>query len=357
MSKFHLKGLDTYRAIAALLVLIHHLEGFKNRIEINSNLDIPFFKNTGGHIGVILFFVLSGFLITLLLLQEKNKFEEINLKKFYLRRIFRVWPLYYFVIFLSFFLFDYSPTCLGLLLCITIFPNIAHALGIGWLVSPQIWSIGVEEQFYLIWPNIIARIKNILVFSIFLFIFLTLLPHGILFILNNYYPDQELMTIVNKIFYGTKFSSMAIGATFAILFFKHESILNIFYKFKILNYIFIILPFVLWIIGFSTKYFTDEIYSLFFAMSILIVSTNPFIIDIDTKLVSFLGKISYGIYMYHWIILEIVYRNGLLIYNSFIANVILYILVIGSTIAIATISFYYFERPFLYLKEKYSTVK
>src|SRR5665213_2193987 len=166
MSHLHLKGLNTYRAIGALTVIIGHIELFKLNNGLDNGLKLPFFKYTGGHIGVILFFALSGFLITLLLLRERETYNTISLKKFYLRRIFRVWPLYYLIIFLSWFLTDYSPSQSTLLLCLTIFPNIANAFNIGWAASPHIWSIGVEEQFYLGWPHIIKHINKLLLFLI-----------------------------------------------------------------------------------------------------------------------------------------------------------------------------------------------
>ena len=89
MSTFYLKGLNTYRAIAALIVIVGHVEIFKQKNGFDNALNLPFFKFTGQHIAVILFFALSGYLITMLLLREKDKFKTISLKKFYLRRIFR----------------------------------------------------------------------------------------------------------------------------------------------------------------------------------------------------------------------------------------------------------------------------
>jgi peptidoglycan/LPS O-acetylase OafA/YrhL len=83
--KLHFRNLDTFRAIAALIVVIHHIELFKLW------RDIPDIDNyiPSGHIAVVLFFVLSGFLITYLLIKEKESHENISFKKFYLRRIFR----------------------------------------------------------------------------------------------------------------------------------------------------------------------------------------------------------------------------------------------------------------------------
>src|SRR5690554_6407842 len=109
--KIFFNGLNELRAFAALSVIFHHIELFKLRDGISSifsNSYFHFFIEKLGKNGVYLFFVLSGFLITYLLLQEKsNNHNKISFKKFYLRRIFRIWPLYYTVIAISFILIPF----------------------------------------------------------------------------------------------------------------------------------------------------------------------------------------------------------------------------------------------------------
>ena len=96
-------NLNSLRFIAALLVIVHHVEqirmmfGMENSFE-NKTIELI------GRMGVVLFFVLSGFLISYLLLAEKEFTGEINIKNFYIRRVLRIWPLYFFIIILALFI-------------------------------------------------------------------------------------------------------------------------------------------------------------------------------------------------------------------------------------------------------------
>jgi len=148
----YLKGLDTLRALAALIVVFDHVELIKQSNKIYNLVDHPSVIYPDGHLSVILFFIISGFLITYLLLIEKAKNGFINIRNFYMRRILRIWPVYYLVLFLSYFIFQPDYSLLRISLPLFILPNVAYAVNEVWDVSPQIWSIGAEEQFYIFWP-------------------------------------------------------------------------------------------------------------------------------------------------------------------------------------------------------------
>ncbi|MBF0511066.1 MAG: acyltransferase [Candidatus Omnitrophica bacterium] len=105
--RVHFPGLNGLRFISAVIVVIHHLE--KSCIVSPNRYYARVFLENAGYTAVTFFFVISGFLITYLLLVEKQRFG-INIKYFYIRRILRIWPLYYFIIFLSFFSDTYVHT-------------------------------------------------------------------------------------------------------------------------------------------------------------------------------------------------------------------------------------------------------
>lgn len=346
----HLKGLDTLRAIASLIVVWSHIEFIKGLKGLPQNNFIIF---PNAHFSVTLFFVLSGFLITYLLIKEYQKNNSISFKKFYMRRILRIWPLYYLIIFLSYFLVEHSIPKRTLLLCLSIFPNIPPALKSGWESSPQIWSIGVEEQFYIFWPIFIFLIikKKQNFYLIFFIVFYTLLPFLINFINKETIYNEKLYSFTEKFFYHTKFNCMAIGAFLGANLANDRKWLKIFYSNKFFSIIIAFLAFSIWFLGIKFGGFTEEMYSLMFGLMILCVVKNEKI-NIDNKLSVFLGKISYGIYMYHWLIILLLLKLITPLKNEYYFEIVLYIFTFTFTIAVSWLSYNTFEKYFLDIKKK-----
>lgn len=163
--------LNQLRFWPCLAIMVIHVEWYKSmcgRPHIGLDQLLPF-----AHQCLSFFFVLSGFLITYLLVSERMLTGALDIKKFYIRRILRVWPLYFLIVGISFFL---VPSFLNLdssispylaraqekfittrfwndLLCfVFMVPNVPAAQLHNVIGASQSWSVGVEEQFYLMWP-------------------------------------------------------------------------------------------------------------------------------------------------------------------------------------------------------------
>ena len=364
--KIYFPNLNGLRFIAAFLVIIQHIEVFKSIFKIENYIGkVPFFSVIG-ELGVILFFVLSGFLITYLLLKEELSFKTISIRKFYLRRILRIWPLYFLIIILAFFVLPnlgifilpgygkdviYSDISYKLLLYILFFPNLVLLMyGIVPYAS-QTWSIGAEEQYYFVWPILLKFFKKHRVILMLLIIFMYLVVTRAL--LTHYTDFLPFKGIIKKFWSKFPIQCMAIGGIFAILLFQK----NKFIKFFQNNFLFYSsIVFVLFLM-LSPIYipFYIEFYSVLFGIIILNFSSNKQIkISLENKVLNYLGNISYGLYMYHSIaiVLAIVICNS----AGITSNWILYPLSFIFTIIFAGLSYKYFESFFLKFKNKFSVV-
>ncbi|MGH8274219.1 MAG: acyltransferase family protein [Gammaproteobacteria bacterium] len=151
-------SLDGFRAISILMVLFGHLSGTRG-----FPLTLEAYKHGPGHLahlGVLVFFVISGFLITSLLLSEREKTHTISLKRFYLRRVLRIFPAFYTLILalavatligwihLTGHDFAYALTYTA-----NYYPNRSWQIG-------HLWSLSIEEQFYLLWPLTLLALRG-----------------------------------------------------------------------------------------------------------------------------------------------------------------------------------------------------
>jgi len=342
--KTYFKGLNGLRAIAALGVVISHVASIQTYFH---------------HYAVIIFFTLSGFLITYLLLAEKDRTATIDLKKFYARRILRIWPLYFFYILLVFFIHTYligdrviNADYLGYFL--VFFQNIP----ITYLrKSPtdmsHLWSIGIEEQFYLFWPLVLTFIKNKKRFLI-IFIIAALIIQAIVKVYTIKTGDISLFYFLSSF----RFDCMAIGALFATLYFEKNTILL-----HQTNSMWI--PIAFWIsVLFASIYkfnlfpiYSDEIGSLITAAFIVNQVTNTKKRSVlENKPMIFIGKISYGIYIYHILmcslLLHIFKIYGIHPYFKLLIPAVLIL-----TILVSYLSYELLEKPFLKIKAKYAVVR
>lgn len=346
----YLNGLNGIRTIAVFsVVLSHTLMAF----------DYFGFKSLVGwdfaSYGVTMFFTLSGFLITFLLLKEKLKFNNINIKEFYIRRILRIWPLYYFFIIIAIIIIllyyhDILPGNIYYYLFIA--GNIAITNGIVFPLIAHYWSLGVEEQFYLFWPWLIKLFNPLKSIIIFLFLFLF-----IKIILLKFSPLSFAYKFINY----TRFDCMAIGSLFAIIINNNfKTLLAYFFK-KTSQ----IISWLIWIFAATGKLsfipFSHDILSVVTGIIILNLSfNNQSLINLENNLFRFIGKISYGIYIYHSIVLFFlvkIFKEQMIYLNNLFQFCFILILAATSSVFLASLSYKYFEQPFLKLKQKFSRIK
>jgi len=172
-------GLNGIRFFAATIVAVSHVELLKQYHGLPNAYDTPAVYELG-RLAVTLFFVLSGYLITFLLLKEKELTKTIAVGAFYMRRVLRIWPLYFLLVALAFFVFprigvmQISPltgqlagnASFTLPMFLLFLPQLALSMFAPVPFAEPAWSIGVEEQFYLLWPLLLRRFRNFAVVAL-----------------------------------------------------------------------------------------------------------------------------------------------------------------------------------------------
>lgn len=379
--KIHFSGLNTLRFFAAYFVVLHHGETIRAKYGLPNFEDFSFFKN--GSLAVSFFFVLSGFLITYLLLSEIKKTDNISLPKFYMRRVLRIFPLYYLLVFIGLIIIplflnlihfpNTQPydTATGGVLFLFFLSFVVNALFGSHLLEP-LWSIGVEEYFYLIWAplfkffkdHILKVIVGVILVKSFIVLFFALQ--------KNISPP---LSILGDILLSLKFELMSIGGLGAYAVFHHRSrVENTFVFRPLFQILFLtILMIRLFASGYLTQNdsFIGEIYRFLFLTPllgiyiegslflwlILNVSVNPKpLLKLNNPILEKLGEISYGIYMYQMLTIfgvVLVFKKFMLSLPPSVSFVFFYAVVSFGVIAVAWFSKKYFEDWFLKFKKKF----
>jgi len=373
--KIYFPGLNGLRFWAATLVIFHHVEQFKLWQHM-PNLFRNTFFDAIGHQGVSLFFVLSGFLITYLLLAEYEKTHHIAIKNFYIRRILRIWPLYFLIMIIGLFILPYfitiSPVTklhehfwLKVLLFAFMLPNVLRVMEAPIVGANQAWSVGVEEQFYILWPLLVRTFRKVLLKFLILFIVLkfaitVLMALSLDYILPANFQYMVYLRTIQRFWDLLQIEQMSFGAIGAyVLFYRKEKILKMIYH--PISQVFMIVG-IAFILTVKFKFIGQTLFdALLFTILILNVSTNEkFFLKLENRFYTYLGNISYGIYMYHTlciaIVMTILQRTGLDQGNFVLFNILIYAGSIVLTILVSGLSYKYFESFFLRQKEKFMIV-
>jgi peptidoglycan/LPS O-acetylase OafA/YrhL len=370
-------GLHALRFFAALAVVVGHVELLKSYHGYPSLAENLVVYELG-RIAVTFFFVLSGFLITFLLLQEKRQSGSIAVGKFYVRRILRIWPLYYLTVFLAFAVVphisglsmpstvvgsgDARASILGLFL--VFLPQVALSLYPPFPYAEPLWSIGVEEQFYLFWPLLVRRFRKVLPLMIGIAIAGVALKAGALAYASHLRDPAQLRFWNHFIdyFYFNRFECMAIGAAGAWFLFERKE--------RVLRFVFSkpvqVLAYGLTAVAVFTTRGKPILqygpHSVLFCIIIMNVAANEHsLLKLRGNAFTLLGNISYAMYLLHEIAIGAVMRcitsaTGSR-FSDLSANIALYAGGVIATMGVATLAYKFYELPFLRLKGRFAVVK
>lgn len=342
--------LDPLRAFAVFFVLIEHWVPGTYWFKI-----FPF-----GMSGVTLFFVLSGFLITRILLRSRKKAESLNqnkfhsLKQFYIRRTLRIFPIYYITIFILL-IFNTNNIKKIFIWFLTYNSNIYFYLIQNWAGSlSHLWTLAVEEQFYVIWPFIMLFIPKKYLFRTIVLIILTgPVFRIVLFLFSNLSNASDFIHILTP----SCMDSFGLGALLAYAMIFNLKITDfIKSKLRLISIGCIILIFIL--------LFTEEnIFSVFLfrfcvsVISLLIISKaltgfkGSLSHVFDNRTLIYFGKISYGLYLYHNFIPTLFSIFGLPVPENMFLKFMTYSLTL---VAVASVSWFLIEKPVNGLKKYFS---
>lgn len=345
-----LPSLSGLRALSIIFVLLGH---FTHKGYLILKFPLSFFADS--QLGVNIFFVISGFLITrILITQEAN--GTISLVNFYKRRSLRIFPAYYFLLIVY--------ALLQLL-------NIFHFNTLSWLSSilyfkyfaitdwetAHFWSLSIEEQFYLLWPFIFINFKKHRIhISIFILCCTPLIRY---FAYLNYF-NFRFLTESTSMFH--RMDAIMTGCLLALTFDKWESVLTlvksklsdkikvtyviILFIFLIPSHFFILnvfhfnIDFIL--IPFGTRYGSiSNILIAFLIVESIQHNDSFWFKTLNSKLFVYLGSISYSLYLWQ----QMFFSEKLKCYSNFPLNIFL-------IFVLANISYYFIEKPFLKFKNK-----
>ena len=341
----HVPELDGLRGIAIISVLVHH--------------QLTPFSLPGGFLGVDLFFVLSGFLITSLLLSEFRKTATISLRNFYMRRLLRLGPALLIYLCASL-LVSWHGRLIDLnrqlkLIAYALFYSTNWRMAFRWddVLDPTaiIWSLSIEEQFYLIWPLILFGCLAFKVRQRFI-------VGGLILVVFAIAMNRCLLLAagsdLTRLYYGsdTRADALLLGCLFAFLNVRPPQ-WTLGSGFKIVALVSAICVGG-WIatVEFSTLSLYRGGFTLFALVAGVVIfnaASSPsrvMSILLSLRPLKWFGEISYGLYLWHWLVVR---------------NVSFYFMgrwepwsKLALAVGIAAASFYLIEKPFNKLKTRFS---
>jgi peptidoglycan/LPS O-acetylase OafA/YrhL len=340
LERDHLPALDGVRAIAVLMVMAAHSP----------------FGHIPGDLGVSAFFVLSGFLITWLLLRERADTGEVSLRRFYLRRTLRIFPAYY--VFLIFSLvadtFLGAPWSAGLFVAGFLYlMNYYNAfLGHPATSLAHCWSLAVEEQFYLIWPWIFRAIaprgRRALVTTLFALALGVMTWRCILFF--GFGASEAY--VYNA--FDTRFDNLAVGCLLAVGL-GDPRVRRAAARLAAAAWLPLVTLVLLWTSRmwiseawhFGPGFTVDAVLLAVLLVQLVQLTASPLWRWLEHPVTRYIGRISYPMYLWH------AWGLSLARHVTVLPASVRFALGVLFTVGLASASFYFVERPFLRLKRRY----
>lgn len=370
-------GLDGLRFISITFVILHHLFTFKSNFGYTA-FDYPILGVIGFY-GIQFFFMGSGFLITYMLLHELKHTGSVSLKNFFVRRLLRIWPAYFLLIILAL-VFAYKAPffripaiteaylngnyILGNTLFFSFMPHLAPFVAPTAPLIHHTYTIGIEEQFYFLW-GILFYFFHKHMFRVFvgLLVCMPLLNvvHEHIYQYNKVNESAPRVfayasSIITYLKYS-RFSTFAIGALFGYAFFYQKQWINAFKKVYVQVAVYALFVWSVYT-NVQVPYLQHEYISTIMACIMLIATfKKESIVNYSAAWIEYLGKISYGIYLYHIfaivIAIHILQRLFHVEVNTFPQLLLLCTVTLLLSIFFGQVSYQYFERYFLLLKKRF----
>jgi peptidoglycan/LPS O-acetylase OafA/YrhL len=359
--RFYRPELDCLRFFAFFAVFVHHTVPHEADYYAARHIPLGTFVASAaraGSFGVDLFFLLSAYLITELLFREKEQFGAVHLRSFYVRRMLRIWPLYFLGVLIGAVLPLIDPDQKFPLRYVAAFLLLAG----NWMISlggfPQsvmnpLWSVSFEEQFYLIWPTLISRARRARTALLASGLLLIVAEIGRLVLLKYAWQRHSEAEIFTNTL--TRLDPLALGIATAVILRKRQMELRWFLRLSCA-----ILGAAVWLL--AGHYFRLTVAFMLIgypamALGSWLIFMSVFGLGIAPRWLRYLGKISYGLYVFHMLALYLVDK----LIGGYARNwgkfVIYWWVGLALTLLMAALSYRFYESPFLRLKERFAFVR